>query len=294
MQPSVLVCQCEHAVRIDPAKLRAVFSGLSTAGIAYAAVPDLCGLAATRDPRLKTLAEDRLTRIVACHRRAVQALFRFAGAPLADVKTQVIDLRAGSAADALCAMGLALTPACETDHPPIVEPARTASPNAGQWIPWFPVIDSERCTNCQQCLGFCLFGVYGRAADGKVAVHNPQGCKTNCPACARICPEVAIIFPKYESGSIAGAEITDESREKSRIQADRQSILGSDIYGALAQRRQKVQRRQLLRSEVGLASLERQQQLQPSSEDRLPSGSGTAFPGVTRVGGEPADNPSAP
>src|SRR2546422_3501427 len=31
----------------------------------------------------------------------------------------------------------------------------------GEWKPWFPVIDYDRCTNCMQCLSFCLFGVYG-------------------------------------------------------------------------------------------------------------------------------------
>ena len=31
----------------------------------------------------------------------------------------------------------------------------------GAWKPWFPVIDYDRCTNCMQCLSFCLFGVYG-------------------------------------------------------------------------------------------------------------------------------------
>ncbi len=32
---------------------------------------------------------------------------------------------------------------------------------ASAWKPWFPVIDYDRCTNCMQCLSFCLFGVYG-------------------------------------------------------------------------------------------------------------------------------------
>ncbi|HRQ88427.1 MAG TPA: ferredoxin family protein, partial [Bacteroidia bacterium] len=31
----------------------------------------------------------------------------------------------------------------------------------GAWKPWFPVIDYDRCTNCMQCLSFCLFDVYG-------------------------------------------------------------------------------------------------------------------------------------
>ena len=26
---------------------------------------------------------------------------------------------------------------------------------------WYPVIDYSRCTNCMECLDFCLFGVYG-------------------------------------------------------------------------------------------------------------------------------------
>jgi hypothetical protein len=30
-----------------------------------------------------------------------------------------------------------------------------------KWKPWFPVIDFSRCTNCMQCLTFCLFDVYG-------------------------------------------------------------------------------------------------------------------------------------
>src|SRR5687767_1981373 len=30
----------------------------------------------------------------------------------------------------------------------------------GAWKPWFPVIDYQRCTNCMQCLSFCLFEVY--------------------------------------------------------------------------------------------------------------------------------------
>ena len=26
---------------------------------------------------------------------------------------------------------------------------------------WYPVIDYDRCTNCMECIDFCLFGVYG-------------------------------------------------------------------------------------------------------------------------------------
>ena len=39
--------------------------------------------------------------------------------------------------------------------------AETNAAKHGDWKPWFPVIDYDRCTNCMQCLSFCLFGVYG-------------------------------------------------------------------------------------------------------------------------------------
>jgi ferredoxin len=55
-------------------------------------------------------------------------------------------------------------------------------------------------------LQFCLFGVYELDAEEKVTVGNPDRCKTGCPACSRICPQSAIMFPLYEKdAAIAGA-----------------------------------------------------------------------------------------
>ncbi len=72
---------------------------------------------------------------------------------------------------------------------------------------WYPVIDYSRCNQCLQCLEFCLFGVYEVDAEGGVVVMNPEACKPGCPACSRVCPERAIIFPLYEDdAAIAGAE----------------------------------------------------------------------------------------
>jgi len=71
---------------------------------------------------------------------------------------------------------------------------------------WYPVIDGSRCINCRHCLQFCLFGVYELNAAGQVEVRNPDQCKPGCPACARICPQSAVMFPLYEQdGAIAGA-----------------------------------------------------------------------------------------
>jgi len=68
---------------------------------------------------------------------------------------------------------------------------------------WYPVLDYDRCTGCRQCLDFCLFGVY--ALDGKsVVVRQPERCKPGCPACARVCPQRAILFPSCPDPDIAG------------------------------------------------------------------------------------------
>jgi NAD-dependent dihydropyrimidine dehydrogenase PreA subunit len=72
---------------------------------------------------------------------------------------------------------------------------------------WYPVIDYSRCTNCMECLDFCLFGVYGVDASERLFVENQDNCKKGCPACSRVCPESAIMFPDYKSAAIAGAPV---------------------------------------------------------------------------------------
>jgi NAD-dependent dihydropyrimidine dehydrogenase PreA subunit len=72
---------------------------------------------------------------------------------------------------------------------------------------WYPVIDYSRCTNCRECLDFCLFGVYGVDSLERIVVENQDSCKKGCPACSRVCPEQAIMFPDYKSAAIAGAPV---------------------------------------------------------------------------------------
>lgn len=106
----------------------------------------------------------------------------------------------------------------------------------GKWKPWFPVIDYSRCTNCMQCLSFCLFDVYGVSEENKIQVQNNDNCKTNCPACSRVCPEVAIMFPKYQAGPINGDDVSAADHGREKMKVDISSLLGGDIYSALKDR----------------------------------------------------------
>ena len=112
----------------------------------------------------------------------------------------------------------------------------------GAWKPWFPVIDYQRCTNCMQCLSFCLFDVYG-VKDGKIDVRNRDNCKTDCPACSRVCPEVAIMFPKYRHGPINGDEVSTDDVRREAMKVDISALLGGDVYSMLRDRSAKAKSR---------------------------------------------------
>jgi len=118
-----------------------------------------------------------------------------------------------------------------------------ADPKSPRWKPWFPVIDYDRCTNCMQCLSFCLFDVYGVTKAGQISVQNQSNCKTDCPACSRVCPEVAILFPKYKAGPINGDEISSDDVRREAMKVDISSLLGGDIYSMLRDRSAKAKSR---------------------------------------------------
>jgi NAD-dependent dihydropyrimidine dehydrogenase PreA subunit len=72
---------------------------------------------------------------------------------------------------------------------------------------WYPVIDFSRCTNCMECIDFCLFGVYGVDSLETIVVEQADNCRKGCPACSRVCPQNAIIFPQHKTPAIAGAPV---------------------------------------------------------------------------------------
>jgi ferredoxin len=58
-----------------------------------------------------------------------------------------------------------------------------------------------------ECIDFCLFGVYGVDRAETILVEQPDNCRKGCPACSRVCPENAIIFPQHKTPAIAGAPV---------------------------------------------------------------------------------------
>ena len=224
----ILFCHCAHADVVDADVRRAVREALSASGASVRDVPDLCGLAAKRDPLLKELAAADSLKVVACFPRAVKWLFAAAAAPLDDDRADVFNMRTQSTEEILASLlDEAPASAAATDAPAVA--------TADGWLPWFPVIDYDRCTGCKQCMNFCLFSVYGVTPDGRVTVSTPAACKTHCPACARICPEAAIIFPKYATAPFNGDEV-DSDAPSEAAKVDVKTALGGDVYAALRKR----------------------------------------------------------
>ncbi|MSR53736.1 MAG: ferredoxin family protein [Gemmataceae bacterium] len=96
---------------------------------------------------------------------------------------------------------------------------------------WYPVIDYSRCTNCLECLDFCLFGVYGVDSMERILVETQDSCKKGCPACSRVCPEQAIMFPEYKTAAIAGAPVGAISG----LKIDLTRLFGGEVKDAMSQ-----------------------------------------------------------
>lgn len=135
------------------------------------------------------------------------------------------------------------------------------------WKPWFPVIDYSRCTNCMQCLSFCLFDVYAVDGDSKITVQNESNCKTDCPACSRVCPEVAILFPKYKNGPINGDRVREEDLQREAMKVDVSALLGGDIYSTLRTRQSGARQRFSTERDESKALLERKRCLKKLQKD---------------------------
>jgi NAD-dependent dihydropyrimidine dehydrogenase PreA subunit len=157
---------------------------------------------------------------------------------LAEIKRIVVECRdrreaasreKASNSPAIIQLGLSLSVSLSE----VTTPQQTFAPEsllAPAGRRWYPVIDYSRCTNCLECLDFCLFGVYGVDSLERILVENQDQCKKGCPACSRVCPQQAIIFPEYKSPAIAGAE----TGVVGGLKIDLSKLFGGDVGDALS------------------------------------------------------------
>lgn len=136
---------------------------------------------------------------------------------------------------------------------------------------WYPVIDYSRCTNCMECIDFCLFGVYGLDKVDTILVEQPDNCRKGCPACSRVCPENAIIFPQHKTPSIAGSPEVAGS-----MKIDLSRLFGAPDTGESAEQvaiRERDEQLELAgRAAVGAAvGLPKRQSSAPQPKDELDS-----------------------
>ncbi len=190
MSDPIIVCSCEKYKLLDSQEVKKVVSSLRSGGREVQLVADFCRMALSQGDI------PRLAGLVACHTRAQKALCAYAQVDCA----HFYDLRGQSAQALAEQMELPF----DADAP--LEDISLPSYDESEVIAWYPTIDYDHCKSCMKCVNFCMFGVYDKDDKGRPRVNKPLNCKTNCPACARVCPHAAIIFPKHGDAPINGGE----------------------------------------------------------------------------------------
>lgn len=233
-----ILCECREARILPDEAMADARLRWQEAGYEVYAVADLCAECVAPSAAFRAALADA-GAVAACHTRAVRALLAFSGLPV-PAPLAFVNLRPHDAG-----------------RPDSANPSAPGAPaGVDGWPAWYPVIDGERCTNCGRCLSFCLFGVYA-PGERHPRVAQPRHCKNNCPACARICPGVAIIFPKLHESPLNGDAIIDEHAQSQRIRVDTGELLGDDIYEALARRRARAKERLFQKQQRERAEAER-------------------------------------
>jgi hypothetical protein len=97
MSSRILYCHCAYA-RIVPVETKvAVLKGLASRDVEFDAVPDLCEMAARKDPKLRELSEGNgPLRIAACYPRAVKWLVASAGLNIDRDDVVILNMRTES------------------------------------------------------------------------------------------------------------------------------------------------------------------------------------------------------
>jgi heterodisulfide reductase subunit A-like polyferredoxin len=229
---NLIICVCAERKLIDEEKLKIIINSAENKGYKINLISDLCFFSVKENDELKKLfLDDVKTIIAACYPRAINTLLKNI---ISKEKYSVLNLRTDDIETILNLLELEI----------INKNNKIELPEYKEkWSPWFPSIDEERCINCGKCADFCMFGVYS-IINKKVVVVNPSNCKNNCPACARMCPETAIVFCKYPDEPINGGI---ENKDKN-VSIDVKELYKGDIYKKLAARRNR-NRNKLLKNE---------------------------------------------
>jgi ferredoxin len=257
MGKSIIFCNCGgETIKVE--RLRLIEEFLINANATIIKLTDLCGLAGMSRDRLKNVfRNDNEYLIIGCYSRSLRLLLEQADPAILAGPVRFVNFIELTNQQVFEEISSFCKDNTQTQSLMEITSSRA-------WPSWFPVIDYNRCSGCGQCADFCLFGVYQKD-ETRVLVINPQQCKNNCPACARICPETAIIFPKYKlGGAISGSDTIDDIAEQKRLVLDTDAILGDDIYKALGER--KLKRQTIIRSEAIQAAVrERSEALRKNS-----------------------------
>ncbi|MHB9025565.1 MAG: hypothetical protein ACYC7E_15580 [Armatimonadota bacterium] len=193
METTVIISRHPHPTPEERAREEALAACCAAAGCTVVLVPDLYSLD-EGDELWTALAElqDKALVVAWLHPRPLEWILDKHG-----MRMRTFNLGAYTSAEDCCT---AIAPDGAAESSGTIREL-----NGEARLRWYPVVDEEKCEHCGHCLQFCLFGVYTKDGD-RVVVTNPDNCKLGCPACSRICPQGAIIFPRYaNSPAIAGA-----------------------------------------------------------------------------------------
>lgn len=225
MSKTITICTCSSRSFMPAEEIAKLVVALRGSGYDVALQSDLCELAQNEAEKL-----GRINTVVGCHSRAMRSIFMAAAQP----EPKILELRGRTAFQVLQDLSIEWSEYAQADIDSAKEEVK-AFPVKVATDAWYPVIDRDRCVDCGKCHDFCLFGVYN-IDEGKVRVVQPQNCKNNCPACARVCPVEAVIFPKYDKAPINGGEMAEEGT----IKIDMESMYAEALRSRLAQRRASV------------------------------------------------------
>lgn len=191
------VCACASRSFIDKEKVTEIAASLECDGYSVTVFPDLCRKMMQASSDLPEIAS---SVILACYPRAIRSHLN----RLNLVADTILDIRNNTCGDIVSQLKIQSCNSSEQEcAKETFRKEIEAFPTECGCDAWYPIIDKERCTECGKCMDFCLFGVYS-SENGHIKVVKPENCKNNCPACARICPSRAIIFPKYDKSPING------------------------------------------------------------------------------------------